>query len=256
MKKGRSPSRIKKLLTYGLIGILGFFAIILLFDKVLLPWYVKSGEVSVLPKVVGMDVNRALETLKQAGYEPLTWDTLYDDKIKQNVVIRQTPEGGDETKPGRKVYLIISGGKELAEMPNLIGKNLRDARIMLVRANLDLGKTDMEFTDSIPGGTVFKQSPAPGTKVTTSQKIDLTVSQGSRAGSVVVPDLTGLTPNEALLKLAQIKLGRGKITETERTEGKPGAIFDQAPKPGELVVEGSLVDIFTVKAIAQPPTEQ
>ena len=253
----KNPSRpsLRKIGVYALIVLLGAIALLLLFDKILMPWYVKRGEVSILPKVIGMDANKAFVTLKEAGYEPLAWDTMYDDKIKEGTIIRQTPEGGDETKPGRKVYLIISSGKEMVTMPDLVGKNLRDARIMLVRANLDVGKTDMEFTDSIPAGTVFRQYPAPGKNVTTSQKIDLTISQGSRAGKVAVPDLTGLTSNEATLRLGNIKLGKGNETESERTEGKAGTIYDQAPKPGELVVEGTTVDLFIVKEVVKQQEE-
>jgi serine/threonine-protein kinase len=254
--KTRSPRRLRKVTAYAAIVVLSTIALILLFDKVIMPWYVKRGEVSILPKVVGMKVDKALSVLEEAGYQPLTWDTLYNDKIKEGVIIRQTPEGGDETKPNRKVYLIISGGKEMVEMPDLVGKNLRDARIMLVRANLDVGRTDMEFTDSIPAGIVFRQYPQAGKNISTSQKIDLTVSQGSRAGSVVVPDLTGLTENEAIVRLAGIRLARGKVTETDRTEGRPGTIYEQAPKAGELVIESTPIDIFVVKDIVAPPTEE
>jgi beta-lactam-binding protein with PASTA domain len=255
MKTTRSRPNWKKIGVYAGIGILGAVALMLIFDKILMPWYVKRGEVSILPKVVGMSSDKAFAALKTAGYEPLAWDTLYDDKLKEGMIIRQTPEGGDETKPGRKVYLIISGGKEMVVMPNLVGKNLRDARIMLVRANLDVGKTDMEFTDSIPAGTVFKQSPEPGKNVTTSQKIDLIVSQGSRAGKVAVPDLTGLSAGEATIRLGNLKLAKGNETESERPEGKPGSIYDQAPKPGELVLEGSAVDIFIVKEVVKNDEE-
>ncbi len=239
-----------------MIVFLSLFAFVLLLDKILLPWYVKRGEVSVLPKVIGMNVDAAVATLSQAGYDPIRYETRFDDKLKEGTIIRQTPEGGDETKPGRKVYLIISSGKEMVVMPDLTGKNLKDARIMLVRANLDLGKTDMQFTDSIAGGIVFRQTPAPGTKVATTQKIDLIVSQGSRAGKVAVPDLTGLSVNEAMLRLGNLRLGKGNETESERTEGKPGMIYEQAPKAGELVVEGTAVDIFIVKAVVKPPTEE
>lgn len=225
-------------------------------DKILLPWYVKRGEVSVLPKVIGMNVDAAVATLTQAGYDPIRYETRFDDKLKEGTIIRQTPEGGDETKPGRKVYLIISSGKEMVVMPDLTGKNLKDARIMLVRANLDVGKTDMEFTDSIASGIVFRQRPEAGTKVATTQKIDLIVSQGSRAGKVAVPDLTGLSVGEASLRLGNLRLGKGNETETERTEGKPGTIYEQAPKAGELVVEGTAIDIFIVKTVVKPPGDE
>ena len=249
-------SRLRKYLTVAVIAILAFFAFLLLLDQVIMPWYVQRGKVAYVPAVLGMSVDRAVDTLKNAGYEPIKYETRFDDKAKEGTIIRQTPEGGDETKPGRKVYLIISGGTETVQMPDLTGKNIRDARIALIHLNLDVDKTDMEFTDSIPGGIVFKQSPAPGTLIATSQKIDLIVSQGPRAGRVAVPDLTGMTVNDALLKLNAVKLGLGQESETDRTEGKSGTIYDQFPKPGELVTEGSTVDIFITHTIVNPQDEQ
>lgn len=248
--------KLKRFVTAGLIGLLAFIALLLVLDKIILPWYVKRGEVSVLPKVVGMNVDQAVRLLEDAGYDPIKYETRFDEKFKDGTIIRQTPEGGDETKPGRKVYLIISGGKESVVMPSLIGKNLRDARLLLVKANLDVGKTDMDFTDSIPAGVVFKQTPKPGTTVTTSQKIDLVVSQGPRAGRVPVPDLTNLSVQEAVLRLGALHLGKGRQDTTDRPSGRAGTIFDQAPKPGELVLEGTQVDLFIVKSGEKPKEEQ
>ncbi|HYM19383.1 MAG TPA: PASTA domain-containing protein [Candidatus Kapabacteria bacterium] len=256
LKQLKNPQlRFRKFLVSVLIVVLGFFALLLVLDKIVLPWYVKRGEVSVLPKVVGMNVDDALSTLEKSGYEPIKYETRFDEKFKEGTIIRQTPEGGDETKPGRKVYLIISGGKQMVVMPELTGKNIRDARLILVKANLDVGKTDMAFTDSIPAGVVFKQTPRPGTTVTTSEKIDLVVSQGPRAGRVAVPDLTSLTVSEAILRLGAVKLGKGYETPIDKPDGRPGTISDQAPKPGELVLEGTMVDVFVVKEVVKPPEE-
>jgi beta-lactam-binding protein with PASTA domain len=227
--------------------LLALFAFLLLFDKIIMPWYVKRGEVTVLPKVVGKQVDDAVRLLSEAGYEPIKYETQFDEKAKEGTIIRQTPEGGDETKPGRKVYLIISGGKEMVIVPNLIGQALRDARILLVKMNLDLGKTDMAFTDSIASGTVFKQSPAPGEKISTDQKVDIVVSQGQRAGRIPVPDLTHISFTEALIRLGNAKLGLGNKSAVPSETDKPGTVTDQSPKPGELVLEGSTVDLFVVE---------
>ena len=248
-KRLRLPSgRLQRIFSIAMIVVLGFLAFLLLLDKVLMPLYVKRGEASILPTVVGMNVDQAISVLKQAGYDPIKYETRFDEKLKEGTIIRQTPEGGDETKPGRKVYLIISGGKEMVVMPDLLGKNLRDARYLLVHANLDVGKTDMEFTDSIAAGIVIRQSPPKGTSVNTSQKIDIVVSQGPRAGRIAVPDLTNLTPNEAVIALGKLNLGLGKQTPIQKPDTKLGVISDQAPKPGELVVVGTMIDVFVVQA--------
>ncbi|MFI5264537.1 MAG: PASTA domain-containing protein [Candidatus Kapaibacterium sp.] len=238
------------------IILLSLLLFLLLMDKIVMPWYVKRGEVTVLPKVVGKPVDDAMRILAEAGYEPIKYETQFDEKAKEGTIIRQTPEGGDETKPGRKVYLIVSGGKEMAIVPNLKGLALKDARILLVRLNLDVGKTDMEFTDSIPGGTVFKQFPAAGERISTEQKVNIVVSEGQRAGRVPVPDLTHISYDEAIIRLGNAKLGVGNRTFQPSSTEKPHTVVDQSPKPGELVLEGSSVDLFIVEEKVPEPVNE
>jgi serine/threonine-protein kinase len=238
-----------------LIIVLAFLAFLLLFDKVLMPWYVKRGEVTVLPKVVGKQVDDAMKILKDAGYEPIKYETQFDDKAKEGVIIRQTPEGGDETKPGRKVYLIVSGGKEMVIVPNLIGQSLRDARILLVKANLDLNKQEMAFSDSIASGMVLGQSPPAGTKISSDQKVNITVSSGSRAGKVEVPNVTDIMLSEAILRLGNIKLGVGAHNFIP-SDKKSNTVVDQSPKAGEFVTEGSYIDLWISQEKVIPPVNE
>lgn len=246
-KSGRQKSRFERFAIKTGIVLLSLLLFLILFDKVIMPWYVQRGAVTILPKVVGKQVDDAIKILAESGYQPIKYETQFDEKAKEGTIIRQTPEGGDETKPGRKVYLIISGGKEMVVVPNLVGQSLKDARIQLVKLNLDLGKTDMEFTDSIAGGIVYKQSPNPGGKISTDEKVNIVVSEGQRAGRVAVPDLIGVSFNEAILRLGNAKLGVGNRTDVSSETLKPGTIQDQSPKAGELVVEGSTVDLFIVQ---------
>src|SRR5688572_2094164 len=84
------------------IVVVSLFALLLLLDLLLMPLYVKRGEVGVVPKVVGKPVDEAVQTLLDAGYDPIRYETQFSDKAKEGTIMRQTPEGGDETKPGRK----------------------------------------------------------------------------------------------------------------------------------------------------------
>jgi beta-lactam-binding protein with PASTA domain len=114
----------------------------------------------------------------------------------------------------------------------------------------------MAFTDSIASGVVFKQSPDAGAKISTDQKVNIVVSQGSRAGRVPVPDLTRVSFNEAILRLGNAKLGVGNRNYVPSETDKPGTVVDQSPKPIELVLEGTTVDLFIVEEkIQNPPNE-
>src|SRR5579884_1352606 len=194
-----------------ILSIVGLFLLILLFDDVVMPLYVKRGSVATVPQVVGMKTDAAMQNLKNAGYEPVQYEVRFDDKAPEGTIIRQTPEGGEETKPGRKVYLIISGGKEIALVPDLRGKSLRDAKMLLLKSSMTIGNVNYAYSDSAANGTVFLQTPVAGAKTAASTQVSVTVSEGPLMGRVPVPSLTNLSLSQAIEKLHSVKLEIGKV---------------------------------------------
>jgi serine/threonine-protein kinase len=235
--------------------VISFFAFLLLLDLVIMPLYVKKGEIGTVPKVVGKQIDEAMKVVEDAGFEPVNYEIQFDEKAKEGTILRQTPEGGDEAKPGRKVYLIVSAGKEVVKVPSLVGLNLSDARIMLVRSNLAIGKTDYIFADSTPSGVVYRQDPKPGTSLMASKMVNLTVSQGPRTGRVAVPELTGLKLEEAILRITRLGLKPGVPNFNSRPEGAVGSVYDTYPNAGELVEFGSTIELFVVKDNEAPAEE-
>ena len=215
-----------------------------------MPWYVQRGAVAMVPQVVGDNTDTAVAILQHAGYAPIEYETRFDDKAPQGTIIRQTPEAGEETKPGRKVYLIISGGKEMAVVPNLLGKSLRDAKMELIKSNMSIGRVDYAYSDSAANGTIFLQSPAPSAKVSASTLVSVTLSQGPLLGRVPVPDLSKLSLSDAIAKVNSVGLQVGKVNYQN---GEPeNQVLDQYPAAGELVNQGASVDLFVARGGTPP----
>ncbi|MDP4199993.1 MAG: PASTA domain-containing protein [Bacteroidota bacterium] len=235
------------------IAIVGFFVLVVLLDVVIMPLYVKSGSVATVPAVVGMKKDTGIARLKAADYEPIEYEVRFDDKIPEGTIIRQTPEGGEETKPGRKVYLVISGGKEMAIAPDLRGKSLRDAKMALLKANMSLNNVTYAYSDSAKNGTVFQQTPAPGAHTSTSAPVSVVVSEGPLLGRVPVPDLKNMSLASALEKLKSVQLEVGKVNYQNGTP--ENAVLDQYPQPGDLVNEGATVDLFVARGGQVVPPE-
>ena len=222
-----------------------------LFDNVIMPLYVKRGSKAIVPHVVGMKTNDAVKALSDAGYEPVQYEVRFDEKAPEGTIVRQTPESGEETKPGRKVYLIISGGKEMAVVPDLRGKSLRDAKMLLLKSNMSIGNVSYAYSDSAANGTVFQQNPPAGTKISTSTQVSTVVSEGPLIGRVPAPDLSKLTLAEAIEKLKSVKLELGKVTYQNGTP--ENVVLAQYPSPGELLNEGATVDLFVARGGYQTP---
>ncbi|HZK75433.1 MAG TPA: PASTA domain-containing protein [Candidatus Kapabacteria bacterium] len=234
-----------------LVVLAAIVLFIVMLDKLIMPWYVQRGSVATVPQVVGAKTDAAVQTLKDAGYEPIQYEVRFDDKAPEGTIIRQTPEAGEETKPGRKVYLIISGGKEMASVPALLGKSLRDAKMLLIKSSMSIGNVAYAYTDSAANGTVFQQTPVPGTKTSANTLVGVTVSEGPLLGRVPVPDLASLSLSDAITKLNSVKLQIGKVNYQNGTP--ENAVLAQYPPAGELVNEGASVDVFVARGGAAPP---
>lgn len=234
-------------------AVVAFVLFVVLLDTVIMPLYVKSGAVATVPPTVGMKKDAAIARLKAAGYEPVEYEVRFDDKALEGIIVRQTPDGGEETKPGRKVYLVISGGKEMAIAPDLRGKSLRDAKMALLKANMSLSNVSYAYSDSATNGTVFQQSPAPGARSTTSAPVSVVVSEGPLLGRVPVPDLKNMSLASALEKLKSVQLEVGKVNYQNGTP--ENTVLDQYPQPGDLVNEGATVDLFVARGGPVVPPE-
>jgi len=72
---------------------------------------------------------------------------------------------------------------------------------------------------------------------------------GTFAGSVTVPDVTGLTLDEARGTLSDVGLELGDLSSGEAAAGTPeGTVIGQTPAAGEEVDEGSMVDLVVAGA--------
>ena len=132
------------------------------------------------------------------------------------------------------------------EVPRVIGFPLEQAESVLVNEGLEVGDISREFSDE-PRGIVIDQDPPPGRSVLEGAQVDLVVSKGPRP--VEVPELIGMTVDEARAALEAVGLVLGSETPQETAEFEPGVIVDQFPEPEDLVRPGTPVDVV----VAVPP---
>jgi serine/threonine-protein kinase len=94
---------------------------------------------------------------------------------------------------------------------------------------------------------VMEQSPREGTQVSQGSTVTITVSTGPR--QVEVPRLVGLTYNEALDQLDELGLDANRV---EVFSQKPvDQVTGQNPKAGEMVDEGTEVEVRVSKGVRQ-----
>jgi beta-lactam-binding protein with PASTA domain len=235
--------RFKKFLT----GIAYCTVLFLVFDMVVMPWYVGHGNTEKVPSVLGLTLEAATAVLDSAGLEPVKAETRPDPKAAEGTVVGQNPFPDTIVKEGRRVYLSVSGGEILVYVPKLRGLSTRDARFALERAGLRLGEIAYTPSDTFFENTIVEQSVLPGGRVTKGSTVGITVSRGSLHKERVAPDVTGKTISEAERLLSAEKISVGKITYQAGFDLVPNTIVDQYPRPGEKIADGVAIDLFVVK---------
>jgi len=91
-------------------------------------------------------------------------------------------------------------------------------------------------------GTVVGQEPNPATLHRRGTTITLTVTRG--APQIEVPDLTGLSADEARDALRAAGLSSGEISYQPATDTEPGSVLRTIPRAGTSMDEGSDVHII------------
>jgi serine/threonine-protein kinase len=131
-------------------------------------------------------------------------------------------------------------------VPLVEGLRVEQAVQVIEDAGLEAEVEEQPSTE-IEEGIVIEQSPKEGTSVSKGSTVTITVSSGPR--EVEVPGLVGLTYEEALDALNEVNLEPRRV---EVFSQKPvGQVTGQDPKEGELVDEGTEVEVRVSKGVRQ-----
>ena len=232
-----------------------FIVLIFVFNSVIMPWYVRHDTLVKVPAVIGLSYEEAKKVLDEAGLEGLEGDIRYDKSKPIGTIIDQIPPPDATVKDGRRIYLVVSGGDVLFDVPNLVGRSVRESKFILAQRNLELLEVESRPSSQYPHGTIIVQVEQPGTKVRKGTKISVVVSTGVEIGDLKVPDLIGKNLEEAKKIILLNKLSIGKINYQPTTTVPLNAIIDQYPKANTMAKENQRVDLFVNKVI-KPPVEE
>ncbi len=224
-----------------------FIVLFLLLNYVVLPAYVYHGGTLTVPNVEGMSKDSAVALLTSLSLEPRESETRTDSRFPAGTVIQQVPASESVVKPGRRIYLTVSGGEMLVTVPQLRGLSARDARFTLERYNLQMGTTTYTTSDTYPENTIVDQSVHANIKVSRGTTVNVIVSRGMMTDEIAVPEVGGKSLREASDILKRKGLKVGNITYHVDENLLPNTVAEQFPRPGDMVQRGQAVDLFVVK---------
>ncbi len=228
------------------------------------------GEYEKVPGIQGKLLSQAQQILEDKGFKVEVQDSLYYDSLPPLSIIKQSPEGDMMVKSNRVVYLTVNRSQPpLVEVPNMVGFTLRNAEMFLKQLNLKLGDTTRRpdiAKDAVLEQLYQGKTITPGTKIFIGGRISFVLGSGLGEDQFNVPNLIGMTYEEARATLASMNLSNGAPIPTGGISDTLHAyVVRQYPKVKEepdengyiqinKIREGQVVDLWL--SSAKPTTDE
>lgn len=161
---------------FGIIFVTAF-----IFSQLLLPIIIGRPNVVETPDVIGMGLVQAKRMLQAEKLHVVVKDSLYSETAKVDQVLEQSPLPSTKTREDGTVFLIVSKGSKMVQVPHLVGASFQEALITLRNSQLRSAIVDSLFSDTEPRNSVMRMVPSAGSKVEKNTTIRLYLSKGMEA---------------------------------------------------------------------------
>ncbi len=205
-----------------------------------------------LMKIEDMNYEEASKLLEEKGLSLEITERRYSDSVAADVIISQSPAAGTAIKTGQEIAVVVSRGAKQVELPDLKGKTVDEARVILSNIGAKFGEIKRE-TNDFEAGLIFSQSPVAGTTIEAGSIVNIMVSTGVEVDKVVVPDIVGKTKNQAIIMLKDAGLSHGAIFSEFSDTVETDVVISQSLESGSQVDEKTIVD-FVISMGVDPST--
>ena len=250
-----------KPLWVNILAAIGLVVLLLLIFFGSLSWLTGYGKIEKVPSVTGQNIVAAKKSLEDKGFDVVIQDSVYVDSVAKQAVLRQIPEADAMVKSGRTIYLTINRTiPPQVEMPNLAGFSVKSAEMYLISLGLKMG--EVSYRPDIARNSVLEQLYnnsiiKPGTKIPTGSVISFVLGSGVGSGDMNVPDIVGMTLDQAKDYLSSYGVSIGSIVAMGAIKDSassfivkqtPAALSDSIAPTGikipNKIKQGQLMDVY------------
>ena len=210
-----------------------------------------GGETVKVPGVVGKDLGEALELLNQNGLNLKIMEKKYNNRVPSGIIIFQAPSGGEFVRISRAVKVVVSKGSETVQVPDVIGMPVRQARMILRKAGVEIGWQADVHHPQVSKNYVVAQGLEPGSEVKRQDRIALLVSRGPIKSALIMADFIGRNLESVREKVKEMGLELGVVELKEDSRFKAGTIIKQNPPLGSRIAKGASVYFTVTRALEQ-----
>ena len=224
-----------------IFGMIFIFSIIA--EYLVMPVYTRQNQNRVMIDIKNRSLDDAIKVLKSENYRYEVSDTLYTNKFQLGTIVDQYPQPNTRVKSGRTVRLKIAQPEKSVAIPNLIGQSRRSAELELNQMGLLIDTVYTEYNPEYPNGTIAWQYPKAGDRRKKGMGIQITVSKGMPPNFFQVPNLIGLSINQAKDLIFKSRLKVGKISYHQDQDLVPYTVLDQSIKNGTVLDASATINL-------------
>ena len=195
-------------------------------------WFSTGPKMVTVPDVSDSTQEEAKELLENAGFKVSGSATVEDSStIEKDHVTRTDPAAGTNQAKGTSILIYISSG--MTKVPDgLIGQSEKNVTGILAKNEL-VASIREEYSDTVAKGNVTRVDPGSGTTVEQGSSVTVYVSSGKEP--VSVPDVSGMSLNDAKAALDGFSV---KVNGDQN-----GTVTKQDPAAGSTVDKGSTITL-------------
>ena len=205
--------------------------------------FFNRGGTVIVPDFRGKHIVEVMKS-KPTGLEVVRRDEKFDDRQAKDHVIAQFPEPGTVVKPGKQVLLSISLGLQKVSVPELTGNSQREVDVALMNAQLSAGDRAYVYSEKIAPDRIVGQSPLPSEEYGVNKEVDLLISLGRKPEILVLPNLVGVSMDEAKNRLKAWGLNFGRIFSRPDANREKFQIISTSPSPYSQLRRGEVVSLL------------
>lgn len=141
-------------------------------------------------------------------------------------------------------YRAFSASRKVT-VPDVSGMTKSQAKTAVEAVGLTLEVESTEYSDTVDRGKIISQSPKANAMSREGRTVKVVISKGSE--SVQVPNVVGMTENEAVSALEKANLQVAEIKREYNDSYSSGVVYNASPSAGSAVDKNSKVTLYVSK---------
>lgn len=174
LRRGKKAG-VKNIISAGVVFAAGSLLAVYIYVNIITP---PPPPLTLKPMVslVGYDYDECRE-IYAAYFDMEIEKEIYSSEYAAGEIIAHTPREGMDIRVGGKVYCVVSRGRRVAYVPDVVGFD-REAAEEVIQASGLTVSVEYEFSGDVPEGVVISASPGHNTEVYWGDCVTLVVSAG------------------------------------------------------------------------------